>query len=151
MDIEGKRSAGILMHITSLPSRYGIGDLGPEAYQFAEDLKAAGASLWQMLPLGPTGYGNSPYAQRSAFAGNELLISPEMLHIAGLLTKSDMDAPSFPAERVDYGFVTRWKMPLLKRAAERNKIPRIGGTVSDLCDQTLQIIDRPQILPDLFT
>ena len=119
MDIEGKRSAGILMHITSLPSRYGIGDLGPEAYQFAEDLKAAGASLWQMLPLGPTGYGNSPYAQRSAFAGNELLISPDMLYMSGLLTKSDMDAPAFPSEKVDFGFVSRWKMPLLKRAAVR--------------------------------
>ena len=77
MDQGIRRSAGILMHITSLPSRYGIGDLGPGAYQFAEDLREAGLQLWQTLPLGPTGYGNSPYAQRSAFAGNEMLLSPE--------------------------------------------------------------------------
>ena len=119
MDIEGKRSAGILMHITSLPSEYGIGDLGPEAYQFAEDLKEAGATLWQMLPLGPTGYGNSPYAQRSAFAGNELLISPDMLFMAGLLTRQETEHPEFPDEHVDFESVTAWKMPVLKKAADR--------------------------------
>lgn len=107
------------MHITSLPSRYGIGDLGPEAYQFAEDAKSAGVQLWQMLPLVPTGYGNSPYAGRSAFAGNELLISPDMLFMSGLLSRSEMEPPEFPGSRVDYDAVYTWKLPLLKKAAER--------------------------------
>lgn len=71
-----ERSAGILLHITSLPSRFGIGDLGPEAYTFADQLQEAGQRYWQILPLNPTeiGYGNSPYSSHSAFAGNPLLI-----------------------------------------------------------------------------
>ena len=119
MDIEGKRSAGILMHITSLPSEYGIGDLGPGAYQFAEDAKEAGVQLWQMLPLGPTGFGNSPYSARSAFAGNELLISPDLLLVSGLLTKDELEHPEFPSGHVDFDSVAAWKMPVLKKAAER--------------------------------
>ena len=81
----GKRASGILLHPTSLPGPYGIGDLGPEAYKFADFLVAAGQSLWQVLPLGPTGYGDSPYACYSAFAGNTLLISPDQLIKEGLL------------------------------------------------------------------
>jgi 4-alpha-glucanotransferase len=73
------RASGILLHPTSLPGRFGVGDLGPEAYKFADFLVTAGQSLWQVLPLGPTGYGDSPYACYSAFAGNTLLISPERL------------------------------------------------------------------------
>ena len=73
------RSSGILLHPTSLPGPFGIGDLGPEAYKFIDFLVEAGQSLWQVLPLGPTGYGDSPYACYSAFAGNTLLISPEQL------------------------------------------------------------------------
>ena len=119
MDIDGKRSAGILMHITSLPSEYGIGDLGPEAYQFAEDAKDAGVQLWQMLPLVPTGYGNSPYAGRSAFAGNELLISPDLLFMSGLLSRREMLHPEFPSDHVDFAAVSGWKIPLLRKAAER--------------------------------
>ena len=84
------RKAGVLLHITSLPSEFGIGDLGPEAYTAAENISASGATLWQVLPLGPTGYGNSPYAQRSAFAGNEMLISPELLYQDGYLKKEDL-------------------------------------------------------------
>src|ERR671911_367218 len=79
------RSSGILLHPTSLPGPFGIGDLGPEAYKFVDFLVEAGQSLWQVLPLGPTGYGDSPYACYSAFAGNTLLISPEKLVKEGLL------------------------------------------------------------------
>jgi len=79
------RASGILLHPTSLPSRFGIGDLGDEAYRFADFLIAGGQSLWQVLPLGPTGYGDSPYACYSAFAGNTLLISPERLVEEGYL------------------------------------------------------------------
>ena len=71
------RASGILLHPTSLPGRFAIGDLGPAAYQFADFLVASGQRLWQVLPLGPTGYGDSPYACYSAFAGNTMLISPE--------------------------------------------------------------------------
>src|SRR5450755_682422 len=91
------RASGILLHPTSLPSRFGIGDLGDEAYRFADFFAASGQSLWQVLPLGPTGYGDSPYACYSAFAGNNLLISPEKLFEEGLLAKSDLDEiPSLP-------------------------------------------------------
>ena len=84
------RSSGILLHPTSLPGAFGIGDLGPESYKFADFLEAAGQSVWQVLPLGPTGYGDSPYACYSAFAGNTLLVSPEQLVSDGLLTKQDL-------------------------------------------------------------
>src|SRR5215212_9560772 len=80
-----KRVSGILLHPTSLPGPYGIGDFGPEAYKFVDFLVTARQSLWQVLPLGPTGYGDSPYACYSAFAGNTLLISPEQLVKEGLL------------------------------------------------------------------
>ena len=84
------RSSGILLHPTSLPGPFGIGDLGPEAYKFVDFLVQAGQSLWQVLPLGPTGYGDSPYACYSAFAGNTLLISPEQLLVEGLLDHSSL-------------------------------------------------------------
>src|SRR5829696_10351766 len=87
------RSSGILLHPTSLPGPYGIGDLGPEAYKFADFLVASGQSLWQVLPLGPTGYGDSPYACYSAFAGNTLLISPEQLVADGLLDSASSLRP----------------------------------------------------------
>ena len=80
------RCSGILLHPTSLPGGYGIGDLGHEAYRFVDFLVAAQQSLWQILPLGPTGYGDSPYQCLSAFAGNPLLISPDLLVADGLLT-----------------------------------------------------------------
>src|SRR5687767_2611212 len=92
--MELPRGAGILLHPTSLPGPYGIGDLGPEAYAFVDFLIDAGQSLWQMLPLGPTDNGNSPYASYSAFAGNTLLISPDQLVLDGLLTKEQLPTPS---------------------------------------------------------
>src|SRR5467141_1464800 len=96
------RSSGILLHPTSLPGHFGIGDFGDQAYRFADFLIASGQSLWQVLPLGPTGYGDSPYACYSAFAGNTLLISPERLLEEGLLTKNDLtDITSVTSDRVD--------------------------------------------------
>lgn len=111
------RAAGILLHPTSLPGLDGIGDLGPQAFRWIDFLAAAGCSWWQVLPLGPTGYGDSPYQCFSAFAGNPYLISPEVLLDEGLLTRGDLaDRPSFPADQVDYGEVIPWKLTLLDRA-----------------------------------
>jgi 4-alpha-glucanotransferase len=111
------RASGILLHPTSLPGRFGIGDLGDEAYRFADFLAASGQSLWQVLPLGPTGYGDSPYASYSAFAGNTLLISPERLFEAGLLAKSDLDElASLPTERVDFDRVHQSRDIILNKA-----------------------------------
>src|ERR1700742_537393 len=99
-----ERSSGILLHPTSLPGRFGIGDLGPEAYKFIAYLAAGNQTLWQIMPLGPTGYGDSPYSSFSAFAGNTNLISPERLVDDGLLSRDDLkDVPEFSTERVDYG------------------------------------------------
>lgn len=100
------RSSGILLHPTSLPGKYGIGDLGAGAFRFVDWLEAQGQSIWQVLPLGPTSYGDSPYQTLSAFAGNANLIGLDRLVDAGLLQKSDLaDAPPFPRDRVDYGWV----------------------------------------------
>lgn len=114
------RSSGILLHPTSLPGPFGIGDLGPEAYRFVAFLIAAGQSLWQVLPLGPTGYGDSPYACYSAFAGNTLLISPEQLVTEGLLAQSDLQvAESTSLDRVDFERVHKLKEDLLRQAYGR--------------------------------
>lgn len=111
------RSSGILLHPTSLPGRFGIGDLGPEAYRFVDFLKSAGMGIWQVLPLGPTGYGDSPYQSFSAFAGNPLLISPEKLVAHGLLKARELaDTPSFPEDTVDFGRVLPFKLDLLRKA-----------------------------------
>lgn len=111
------RASGILLHPTSLPGRYGIGDLGPQAFRFIEFLHDAGQKLWQVLPLGPTGDGDSPYQLFSAFAGNPLLISPEGLVARGWLQPSDIaHPPVFPDGRMDSALVRRWKFPLLDRA-----------------------------------
>jgi len=132
------RSSGILLHPTSLPGPFGIGDLGPEAYKFVDFLVAAGQRLWQVLPLGPTGYGDSPYACYSAFAGNTLLISPEQLVVDGLLDR-DSAQPLRPlrlgggqepihrrdaedaevTQRVDFAEVHKLKEDLLRKAYER--------------------------------
>jgi 4-alpha-glucanotransferase len=116
------RSSGILLHPTSLPGRFGIGDLGAEAYGFVDFLAAAGQRIWQVLPLGPTGYGDSPYQLFSAFAGNPLLISLDRLAEEELLSRAELArAPEFPADEVDYGRVIRFKLPLLRAAYERFK------------------------------
>ncbi|MCY3980041.1 MAG: 4-alpha-glucanotransferase [Chloroflexi bacterium] len=100
------RSSGILLHPTSLPGKYGIGDLGAGAYRFVDWLEAQGQSIWQALPLGPTSYGDSPYQTLSAFAGNANLISLDRLVPNGLLELGDLaDTPPFPRDRVNYGWV----------------------------------------------
>lgn len=112
-----KRSSGILLHPTSLPGPYGVGDLGPQAFQWVDFLKDTQTKLWQILPLGPTGYGDSPYQCFSAFAGNPYLISPEKLLEDGLLTDPDLDdIPDFPTGKVDYGWMIPWKLDLLRTA-----------------------------------
>ena len=116
------RSSGILLHPTSFPSRFGIGDLGLEAYRFVDFLAQSAQRLWQVLPVGPTGYGNSPYASYSAMAGNLLLISPERLRDEGLLAEEDFaNLPAFPVEMVDFEQVVQTKIPLLKKACENFK------------------------------
>lgn len=110
------RASGILLHPTSFPGRFGIGDLGPEAFRWIDFLAGAGQKLWQILPLGPTGYGDSPYQCFSAFAGNPYLISPEKLLEDGLLGPADLDAaPPFPTHAVDYGPVIQFKLALLDK------------------------------------
>jgi 4-alpha-glucanotransferase len=120
------RSSGIILHPTSLPGPDGIGDLGPEAYRWVDFLHQCGCSIWQVLPIGPTGYGDSPYQCFSAFAGNPFLISPTLLLDAGLLTPQDLaQRPEFPSDHVDYGPVIGWKLSLLDKAFERfNHRPR---------------------------
>ena len=116
------RASGILLHPTSLPGPYGIGDLGPQAYAFADFLRRSGQSLWQVLPLGPTGYGDSPYACFSAFAGNTLLISPEQLFTEGLLSRSELPTPSsLTSERIDFTHAHSLKEGLLRKAYEHYK------------------------------
>ncbi|AOC53306.1 4-alpha-glucanotransferase (amylomaltase) [Microcystis aeruginosa NIES-2481] len=112
------RSSGILLHPTSHPGRYGIGELGREAYQFIDFLAQSGQKLWQILPLGPTGYGNSPYMSFSAIAGNHLLISLDLLREKNLLSEADFeDIPDFPLDQVDFDKLIAWKIPLLRKAA----------------------------------
>ena len=115
-----KRSSGILLHPTSLPGRYGIGDLGAGAFRFVDWLAAHGQSIWQVLPLGPTSYGDSPYQTLSAFAGNSNLISLDRLVEEGLLRKSDLDdTPPFPSARVDYGWIIPYHNQKLALAYRR--------------------------------
>ncbi|HMQ54295.1 MAG TPA: 4-alpha-glucanotransferase [Anaerolineae bacterium] len=116
--MEMKRVSGILLHPTSLPGPHGIGDLGAEAYRFVDFLAGGKQALWQILPLGPTGVGDSPYAAVSSFAGNPLLISLDKLVEAGDLTEEDIaNPPEFDIDRVRYEPVTAWKKPLLEKAA----------------------------------
>lgn len=116
------RSSGILLHPTSLPGPYGIGDLGPNIYRWIDFLDQSGTSLWQVLPLGPTGYADSPYQCFSAMAGNPYLISPDQLVEDGLIHPSDLDGrPEFTINKVDYGQVIPWKMDLLQKAFRQHQ------------------------------
>jgi 4-alpha-glucanotransferase len=110
------RASGLLLHVTSLPSAYGIGDVGPAALSWIDRLAQAGQSWWQMLPLGPTGFGNSPYQSLSSFAGNGLLISPDWLIEDELLRASDCQARPFPQNKIDYSAVIPFKHGLLEKA-----------------------------------
>jgi 4-alpha-glucanotransferase len=130
-----ERAAGIILHPTSLPGPLGIGDIGPQAERWLNFLAQSGCRLWQVLPLGPTGYGDSPYQSFSSFAGNPYLISPEALLAENLLTAQDLsDQPDFPAGKVDYGWVISWKLGLLNRSYthfERTASPEVKQAFLD--------------------
>ncbi len=111
-----ERSSGILLHITSLPGKYGIGTMGKEAYDFVDFLIASGQKIWQILPLGHTGFGNSPYQCFSAFAGNPLLINFDKLVDDGLLHENDIPKQEFNEKKVDFGKVINFTYPLLRKA-----------------------------------
>jgi len=121
------RASGLLLHVTSLPSPYGVGDLGSSAFSWVDRLYDAGQRWWQSLPLGPTGYGNSPYQAMSSFAGNAMLISPGCLISDGLLSAKDCES-DFPSDVVDYEAVILFKNRLLEtawtnfKAGERNDL-----------------------------
>lgn len=134
-----ERVAGILLHPTSLPGRWGIGDVGPAACQFVDFLAAAGQRRWQILPMGPAGPGNSPYSAWSTFAGNPLLISPERLMEAGLLEPCDLaPPPAGPVARIDYPAVRESKWRMLRRAHEhylREPSAQIETAYSAFCGE----------------
>src|SRR5580658_11325322 len=130
------RSSGILLHPTSLPGRYGIGDLGAEARRFVDFLAAAGQTLWQVLPLGPTGFGDSPYQCFSARAGNPLLISLERLVELGWLDGSALQsAPAFPDDHVDFELLVPWKTAVLQSVTPR------GPGFEDFCERNAHWLD----------
>src|SRR4051794_13761262 len=113
------RSAGVLLPPTSLPGPFGIGDLGPIAHRWVETLAGMRQSWWQVLPLGPTGYADSPYQSFSSFAGNVNLLSPDLLVADDLLQPSDLEGAQFPESFVDYAAVIPFKRALLRHAWER--------------------------------
>jgi 4-alpha-glucanotransferase len=135
--VTGARTSGILLHPTSLPGPHGIGDLGPAAYRFLDYLVAAGQGLWQVLPLGPTGYGDSPYQALSAFAGNPRLVSLERLVDGGLLQGRDLDgAPAFAPREADYAAALAFKAPRLGAAFEafrRDADAESRGSFEEFC------------------
>ena len=139
------RASGILLHPTSLPGPYGVGDLGDEAYRFADFLIAAGQSLWQMLPLGPTGYGDSPYACYSAFAGNTLLISPERLCKEGLINKNDLsNVRSLPGGGIDFAAAHEAKDSVLAQAFisyQRTTDPELRGAFETFAELNAAWLD----------
>jgi 4-alpha-glucanotransferase len=124
----GYRASGILLHVTCLPSRFGIGDLGSSAFDWIDRLADAAQAWWQVLPLGPTGFGHSPYQALSSFAANPLVISPDRLIEDGLLKVSDCDGESFPSDYVDFERVVPFKEQILARAWQNYR----GGARKDL-------------------
>ena len=139
MAILSHRSSGILLHPTSLPGRYGIGDLGPEATRFLEVLAAAGQSLWQMLPLTPPGYTNSPYQSLSAFAGNPLLISPEWMASEGFISQPQLALLSdSEIGRVDFQQVKQQRAALFHAAYQRF---RAGSDLEEFRQQNAVWLD----------
>src|SRR5271169_3227199 len=137
------RASGLLLHVTSLPSPYGIGDLGSAAFSWVDRLHNAGQRWWQSLPLGPTGYGNSPYQSLSSFAGNALLVSPGCLISDGLLHAGDCER-RFSADVVDYDSVMPFKRRLLEtawtnfRAGERK---HLRPAYEEFCTQQAHWLD----------
>jgi 4-alpha-glucanotransferase len=141
---DGPRGSGILLHPTSLPGPYGIGDLGPAAYAWVDTLVRAGQKWWQILPLGPTGYGDSPYQCFSAFAGNPYLVSPDTLVQDGLIAASDLAGLTFPEDRVDFGPVIKFKISLLEAAWEHFKhgaAAQFKGPYEAFCSEAADWLD----------
>jgi 4-alpha-glucanotransferase len=139
------RESGVLLHPTSLPGPFGIGDLGDEAYRFVDFLAGARQHLWQMLPLGPLGFGNSPYQSLSAFAGNPLLISPARLVEDGLLEKSELEVvPDFPRDAVDFNAVSAFKGRLMRRSYDlflRRTNPGVVSRFEEFCSAQASWLD----------
>ncbi len=134
-----ERASGILLHPTSLPGPFGIGDLGRAAHRWVDWLGDTGCGYWQVLPLGPTGFGDSPYQSFSSFAGNPYLISPEALAEDGLLHDEDLtDVPGFPAGTVDFGTVIPWKLGLLATAFERYRSRPPAGMADEVAEFRLR-------------
>jgi len=127
----GYRTSGVLLHVTSLPSRFGIGDLGPMAFRCIDRLASARQSWWQVLPLGPTGFGHSPYQALSSFAANPLVISPEKLIEEQLIDAQDCEVESLSSDYVDFDKVIPFKERILTRAWENFRL----GARTDLRDE----------------
>lgn len=139
------RASGILLHPTCLPGPYGVGDFGSEAFAFVDFLREAGQKWWQVLPLNPTGYGDSPFQCFSARAGNHLLISVEKLKEKGVLDAADLrEQPAFPEDHVEFESVIRWKTVLLRKAASRFMSGAIGEerrAFDDFCSSNVAWLD----------
>ncbi|MGL5807286.1 MAG: 4-alpha-glucanotransferase, partial [Xenococcaceae cyanobacterium] len=139
------RASGVLLHPTSLPGKFGIGDLGQEAYDFVDFLAGSFQQIWQVLPLGPTGFGNSPYLCYSALAGNPLLISLEQLQKEELLSKDDLASlPEYPDRKVNYDLVVKTKIPLLKTASDNfktNSSAKQQQKFAEFCQQHAEWLD----------
>jgi 4-alpha-glucanotransferase len=110
------RASGVLLHVTSLPSPYGVGDVGTAALAWIDHLREAGQTWWQVLPLGPTGYGDSPYQSLSSFAGNELLVSPDWLIEDESLRAGDCEGAKFSPDTVDFGGGRSVQAPIVETA-----------------------------------
>src|SRR5437588_1597461 len=135
--VPAARTAGVLLHPTSLPGRYGIGDMGDDLMAFLDWVQDAGLTVWQVLPLNPPGYGNSPYGCLSSYAGNPLLISPDRLDV-------DVDPPDFPDDHVDFNAVVAYKMDVLRRS-----YAHFDANASDQDRQALAAFERDnRWLPD---
>ncbi len=144
IDRPPERSSGILLHPTSLPSPFGIGDLGPAAFAWVDALARARQSWWQVLPLGPTGYGDSPYSVFSAFAGNPNLISPELLVREGFLNTDDLAAGNWPADQVEYGQIIPYKAGLTAHAWNNFRAgrgPELRTEFEEFCAQEASWLD----------
>ena len=139
------RTSGVLMHVTSLPSPYGIGDLGPAAFEWVDRLHDAGQRWWQALPLGPTGCGNSPYSCLSSFAGNALLVSPDLLIEDGLLSPTDCEAGRrLPKSAVDFDAVIAFKHRLLDQAwrnFDSSARPELRADFERFCSEEAHWLD----------
>ena len=140
-----ERASGVLLHPTSLPGPYGIGEIGPEAYRFIDVLQATGQHLWQILPLGPTSFGDSPYQSPSTFAGNPLWISFDLLIQDKLLTKAQLKHfPAFPADKVDFGPVIAARFAVLKKVCAsfgEKASPDMQAEFADFCARSADWLD----------